>query len=140
MILIVTGIIFSCSKDNDDQNFTTPNLIGKWKLIETFEDPGDGSGIYKSIDSEKTIEFFNNGTFTINGPLCGLSTSVGENITGKVGNSSYSENKILISNEECDPNNPTVEYGIVFKNSDLIIYYSACIEGCSHKYKKINAE
>lgn len=119
--------------------------MGKWILTATYNDPGDGSGVYKSVDSEKTIEFFNNGTFSLNGPLCELPITVGENSTGKVRNSSYSNNFRLISNEECTMDNSSFddspyEYIALIKNSDLIIYYTACIEGCAQKYQKLKAE
>ncbi|MHA6281496.1 hypothetical protein ACXYMT_15075 [Salinimicrobium sp. CAU 1759] len=138
--LTVTMIIFSCSKSDDNQNVINPDFLGKWKLTETLQDPGDGSGVYERIDSEKTIEFFNNGTFSINGPLCGLSTSVGENIMGQVRNSNYSNNNILLSNEKCSTDNSSTEYIVVIENSDLIIYYTACVEGCAQKYQKVTAE
>lgn len=144
-ILTITVLVFSCTKDYEIQNVVNPDFIGKWKLVETYNDPGDGSGVYESIDSDKTIEFFNDGTFTITGPLCNLSTSVGEKIIGKVRNSIHSNNFRLISNEECSFDNSSIDnssyqYIASIVNSDLRIYYTACIEGCAHKYQKINAE
>ena len=140
LMLTVTTIIFSCSKDDENLNVINSDFIGKWKLTETLQDPGDGSGVYESIDSEKTIEFFNNGTFSMNGPLCGLSTSVGENIMGQVRISKYSNNNILFSNEKCSTDNSSTEYIVVIEGSDLIIYYTACVEGCAQKYQKVIAE
>ena len=140
LILATIGIIYSCSNDDENQNVVDPQLIGKWKLIETFEDPGDGSGTYQSIESEKTIEFFNNGTFAISGSLCQLSTSAGEITMGNVRNSNYSDNNILVSNEQCDPDNQSAEYRLSIDNSDLIISYTACFEGCAQKYQKLIAE
>lgn len=104
------------------------------------QDPGYVNGVYESIISTKTIEFFHNGSFTLNRPLCGLSTTTGQNITGTI---NYSP-KILLkdnsleSNEECELNNNS-EYGFRIENSDLIIFWSACIEGCALKYQKINS-
>ncbi len=137
---IIIGILLSCSNDDESKNVVNPQLIGKWKLIETFLDPGDGSGTYQSIESEKTIEFFNNGTFAISGSLCKLSTSVGEITMGIVSESKYSDRNILISNEECDPDNSTAEYRLSIDNSDLIVSYTACIEGCGLKYQKLITE
>lgn len=151
IILILSAMVLSCSSDNDEQPEmeiaaelaeTIPELTGKWKLIETKNDPGDGSGVYKSIVSEKTIEFSAEGTFTINGPLCELSTLTGEIFSGKVTSSSQNfPHNILISNEPCDLDNLLGnEYGFMIENSNLIIYWSACIEGCSQKYHKIIVE
>ena len=138
---MLSGIILSCSNDNDKHISVNPELIGKWKLIETFEDPGDGSGVYESIDSEKTIEFFNNGTFTISGPLCGLSTTIGQNTTGNINYSSeiLINDNSLNSNEECE-HNTSSKYGFHIENSDLIIYWTACVEGCALKYQKLTVE
>ena len=46
---MLAGIMSSCSKDE------TPQIIGKWKLIENWESPGDSNVIFQSVDYEKTI-------------------------------------------------------------------------------------
>lgn len=138
--LTIIGILFSCTNDDSNQNVINSQLFGKWKLVETLKDPGDGSGTFESIDSEKTIEFFSNGTFIINGPLCGLSTSVGENTKGNVRHSNNSERYKLVANEECEMDNSFVEYIILIEDSHLSIHYTACIEGCAQKYQKQNDE
>ena len=147
IILILSGIVSSCSNDNDEQIDVNPELIGKWRLIETLNDPGDESGVYESIVSEKTIEFSADGTFIINGPLCELSTLIGEDITGRINSSQNSSDNILISNEECEFDkrfNTTyefnTEYGFRIENSNLIIYWTACVEACRQKYQKLQIE
>ena len=135
---LILGILFSCSSDDENQTSIDAELIGQWQLIETYYDPGDGSGTYESINSEKTIEIFGNGTFVISGPLCQLSTATGGLVMGNVFDSNLSDGYQLVSNENCDPENTSAEYGVSLGNADLIISYTACIEGCGHKYEKIN--
>lgn len=140
VFLFLVGFLFSCSKDNEIPNVVNPELFGKWKLIATFQDPGDGSGVFESIESEKTIEFFDNGTFSMNGPLCSLSTVVGENITGNVNSSDNSPDNILNANQDCEWDNDVNEYRVRIEGSDLVIYWTACVEGCAQKYQKLSPE
>jgi len=52
--LLVVGMLSACNKDDNKSN---TSIVGNWKLIEVLEDPGDGSGTFMSVDSEKTITF-----------------------------------------------------------------------------------
>lgn len=63
--LIIAGILFSCNND-DDSNLNT-DLIGNWQLIEVLSDPGDGSGTFSSVESDKTITFKSGGIIASNG-------------------------------------------------------------------------
>ena len=54
----------SCDKD---ENATTNSLEGTWKLTEILADPGDGSGTFNPISSNKKLIFDNNGNVTSNG-------------------------------------------------------------------------
>ena len=137
LILILTGILYSCNNSDDQQNVINPNLFGKWKLIETLNDPGDGSGIFESIDSEKTIEFFDDGTFSISGPLCGLSPSAGKITKGNVVTSMYSSDNTLSANESCDLIEEGTEYIVTIEGAHIILSWTACIEGCYQKYEKL---
>ncbi len=137
LILTLTGILCSCNNSDDQQNVINPNLFGKWKLIETLNDPGDGSGVFESIDSEKTIEFFDDGTFSLSGPLCGLSPSAGKITKGNVGSSMYTSDNTLSANESCDLIEEGTEYVVTIEGAHLILSWSACIEGCYQKYEKL---
>ena len=50
--LILTFWLMSC-----EEEVTDVELVGTFKLIETLSDPGDGSGKFRKISSDKTIEF-----------------------------------------------------------------------------------
>jgi hypothetical protein len=59
-------LIFSCSKGSNQATDNNSSLFGKWILVETLADPGDGSGkwtavdrqnyYYLTLDTDNTIE------------------------------------------------------------------------------------
>ncbi|NNM18501.1 MAG: hypothetical protein HKP24_08010, partial [Croceitalea sp.] len=56
--------------------------MGTWQLVEILADPGDGSGTYTPVDSNKMIVFDNNGRFSSNGAICSFAAAVNENVEG----------------------------------------------------------
>lgn len=120
-ILIVT-YFSSCKKDEN----TT--VVNKWKLIEQYSDPGDGSGDFNPVESNKTIEFFDNGTVVSNGSLCNMSYDADGQSTA-----TYNDSTIIPQN--CDFEDYSIAYEI--QGNNLILYF-LCIEGCAQKYQKID--
>lgn len=56
--LIILAIFFiSCEKT--DENTT---LVGKWALVATLNDPGDGSGQWQTVSEDSDIELFADGS------------------------------------------------------------------------------
>ena len=55
----------NCTTSDEDQT-----IIGQWKLIQVLADPVDGSGVFRDFESNKTITFSNDGTFSSNQALC----------------------------------------------------------------------
>ncbi|MBQ4819070.1 lipocalin family protein [Aquimarina sp. MMG016] len=128
ILLIIIGFFTSCSNDNNN-NSETVVLIGKWKLIEQLADPGDGSGTFHSIDSQKILEFKTNGTIlSENGSLCNPYSE--QQITS--GNYSLSESRITTNCQ--DPNIAFISFEII--DSFLILNF-ASNEGFSQKFIKI---
>ena len=80
LLLVLLVIISSCTSD-DSKPADETGIIGKWKLIEQLADPGDGSGTFQPISSERVIEFFSDGTVSVNGDLCFMTSEVGEVVT-----------------------------------------------------------
>ena len=128
LFLLTLCFLTSCSENNDD-NIENPQLIGKWKLIEQLADPGDGSGTFKSIESQKFIEFKDEGIITSNGSLCDPYSD--EQIS--TGTYSISEGKITTN---CQ--NPNIAFiGFVIKDRYLILNF-ASFEGFSQKFQKLD--
>lgn len=125
-ILLAVGILYSCNKD-DESNSNT-ELIGNWKLIEVLADPGDGSGTFDSVESDKIITFENDGTITSNGNLCDISISSDHQTSG-----TYSSTEMSFNSSDCV--NPDYEFTFVQNGNTLIINYP-CIEPCQAKYIK----
>lgn len=120
----ILGLLFiACNKD--DSNFSETELTGKWVLKELYVDPGDGSGKFKSVNSNKQLEFHDDGTVTSNGSLCQISADSDMPSEG-----TYSTIDSIIHPDDCDYN-----IQLTLKNSSLIIY-KPCFEGCAEKYKR----
>jgi hypothetical protein len=123
---LIAGIILSCNND-DDSNSNT-ELVGNWKLIEVLADPGDGSGTFNSVVSDKTITFNENGTLNSNGLLCDMSIESDSPTSG-----TYSNLELTFSSSDCI--NP--EYNYTFEqNGNILIINYPCFEPCRAKYKK----
>jgi hypothetical protein len=54
LVILSALMIASCNKDE-------AVITGEWKLIARLMDPGDGSGVFTEVESDKTITFFKNG-------------------------------------------------------------------------------
>lgn len=120
-------LLFSCEKTDKVQ--TDNYLIGKWKQIEVLADPGDGSGTFQPVISNKTIEFRTDETVTSNGSLCFLSVKDEEQNSG-----TYSLNDSSISSNDCADR--TLKIYFETEDGKLILNYP-CIEPCRAKFEKI---
>lgn len=131
-------LLLACS--GDDVLFDEmPELQGTWLLIEQYADPGDGSGDFKKVDSNKTIRFLENGTYIAKGSLCDMNFNSGEDTTGtyEIGAelSEYSADNYM-KPEDCGFDG--VRIYIQMEGSNLILSY-LCIEGCAQKFKKTSS-
>ena len=114
----------SCSKKVNVDSY----LIGKWRLIEVLADPGDGSGAFHGVSSDKIIEFHSDGTVTSNGSICDI--SIESNIpSGGI----YSLSVSTINSSNCD--NSGMKIRFMMTGPSLIINYP-CDEACKAKYDK----
>lgn len=124
----------SCSKsekadlilaESDPSIKVDPTVIeGKWKLVETYSDPGDGSGSFQSVNSNKTFEFFKNGTLISNGEICSLETSSQ--------NPSTTNYSVRCKTIVCQ-NNFHMSFSL--EEGNLLVHFP-CIEGCTFKFVK----
>jgi hypothetical protein len=116
--LILASFNFHC--DSDSQALT-----GKWKLVERLMDPGDGSGTFQAVSSDKTIEFFNNGTFKSNGTIC----VPGDPGTDQPSAGTFDVNtgEIIVNDCQSRPVHFRIE-------GHYLILSFLCIEPCSEKY------
>ena len=125
LFLMVIGLLFSCS--NDDPNNSETELLGNWKLFEVLVDPGDGSGTFQPVESNKTIEFKNDGTISTNNSLCDPYSDE------MISSGSFSNNTITTNCQ--NPNIATISFEL--QNQYLILNFISN-EGYSQKFQKIN--
>jgi hypothetical protein len=117
--------VISCSKTED---ITSSNLLkGTWKLTEVLADPGDGSGAFNSVNSNKKLIFSNGENLNSNGVICDMSIETNLSSTG-----TYSEVNSTINSTNC-PNN-TIKYEL---NGNTLILIYPCIEACKAKYTRV---
>lgn len=124
LLLLAVSLMFSCS--NNTEGLKT-ELIGKWKLIEILADPGDGSGTFEPVRSNKTIEFKSNGTLTTNNSLCDPYSDE------MISSGTYENNTITTGCQ--DPNIATIFFEL---NNESLILNFISNEGYSQKFEKIN--
>ena len=106
----------------------TSLLVGTWRLAEFYSDPGDGSGSYSAVESDKEIVLRADSTWASNGNLCGITTEAGVPSAGF-----YSPAGSAMRVTNCDF--PSIG-GYSLLSGRLTISY-ACIEGCGERYRKI---
>ncbi|MGJ8592455.1 MAG: lipocalin family protein [Aquaticitalea sp.] len=129
LIFAIVLAFFSCSDDDNIPPQAVPEVVGTWKLVGVYLDPGDGSGDFETVDSQKTVQFMTDGTVTSNGSLCVSSAETDNPMSG-----TYSLEESTITSLECNDTTIPVTFELV--NSQLIIHYT-CIEPCKEKYDRI---
>ena len=122
LIITIALLIVSCNKKKEKGE------VSSWRLVEQLFDPGDGSGEFEPVDSDKTITFFEDGIIKSNGELCSMEAGITEE--GSTGNY-ISESNTITAN--CSGNDFSYSYEM---NGDELIVSFPCIEPCRHKFKK----
>ena len=121
------SILFSCN--NEDDNASSTGLVGVWKLTQILADPGDGSGTFMNVSSNKTIQFNTDGSLTSNGLICDMSIETNVPSSG-----TYSLTEMTIISAGCDNSGLLINFEL--NSSSLIINYP-CFEPCRAKYVKM---
>ncbi|WP_146169747.1 lipocalin-like domain-containing protein [Kordia periserrulae] len=130
-LFVATSFLFSCASDDNTETPEEVSLIGNWKLIERLVDPGDGSGTFIAITSDKTVTFNSNGEVTSNYSLCNMLLVADQ----EAGTGTYSADTGVLNVTNCDFDLPFPVNFEISTEGKLLIHYP-CIEGCSEKYEK----
>jgi hypothetical protein len=136
--LVFVMLLLGCSDDDKVVFDNESDLLGRWLLIEQYADPGDGSGEFRKVESDKVIRFFDDGTYTSNGTLCFMGVESTEEVSG-----TYEINDMDLSQFSSEnfivPEDCTFEASNVFIHleGDKLILSYLCIEGCGQKYRKL---
>jgi hypothetical protein len=120
-ILVIISILTSCKK-NDKGSVT-----GTWELKEVLMDPGNGSGVFNVVSSDKNLVFHTNGNVTSNGIICDMSIESNTSTSG-----TYSAIDSTIISSTCQ--NLVIKYEV---SGDTLILIYPCIEACKAKYARV---
>ncbi len=115
-MIAIAALLFtllSCHKKEQVEVVNGP-LVGTWKLKEILADPGDGSGKFMAVTSDKQLTFDNNGKVTCNGAICYLTTQSNKSSSG-----TYDETNSTITSADCQKYN--VKYELT--GNTLILFY-----------------
>ena len=128
-------LITSCESDDsseDPETDITPSMgiTGQWILIEMLTDPGDGSGTFMPVVSERTINFEEDGTYSANADVCSFTSDDGTNTTG-----TYEESGDGYT-IDCGTPFPT-PLNLTIVDEELIIAFS-CFEPCLQKFIRVD--
>jgi len=131
ILYTLLSFVVSCANKDDYFDGSQGQLLSQWKLIAMYTDPGDGSGDFETVSSNKIISFYSDNVILSNGDLCimGTNTTDGSFGTFTIGTT----NTIMPSS--CAAEQP-FSMTFVIENSILLIYYT-CIEACVEKYELI---
>lgn len=124
-IVSLFSLAFSCEED-----VPIPENIEKWKLIEQLADPGDGSGTFQPVDSDRTLEFLiDEETVRSNGSFCGMGTSANGEVTA-----TYNAEEKYIMVDGCGG----TPFKILYNFDEEFLYLRfPCIEPCAQKYERV---
>jgi len=121
VILVILSFLTSCKK-NDRGSVT-----GTWELKEVLMDPGNGSGVFNVVSSDKNLVFHTNGNVNSNGIICDMSIESNTSTSG-----TYSAIDSTIISSTCQ--NLIIKYEV---SGDTLILIYPCIEACKAKYIKV---
>ena len=121
-ILVILSLFTSCKKNKRD------SLTGTWELKEVLMDPGNGSGVFTAVSSDKNLVFNTNGNVNSNGIICDMSIESNTSTSG-----TYSENDSTIISATCQ--NLIIKYEL---SGDTLILIYPCFEACKAKYNRVN--
>lgn len=122
--ILASTLLFLFSCDSDEELMFS-DIIGTWRLTETLVDPGDGSGTFEPIESDKMVSFTADGEMSSNGNFCNSPVINGSGIY------SLSDSTITV---ECSQT-ITLHFDLT---SESLIIFKHCIEPCAEKYVKTN--
>ena len=122
--------MLGCEKDQTEAT----DIMGEWKLVE--EKIGSAiiigePTVFEPVQSNKTITFYSNGTFSSNGDMCFMTNQASSQNTGL-----YYESLLSIEPNGCQ--SAAASSGIKYQlDADTLIISYQCFEACQQKYYRI---
>jgi hypothetical protein len=126
-LLLISAVFLLIGCDNEE---VITDIVGEWELVEVLADPGDGSGRFRSVNSNKRVRFFEDGAYTSNGSICDFSIESEGSFNGTY---TLSDSGYWIT---CGD---SMDYSIGLRLEDgFLIVTFPCIEPCLQKFRKPN--
>ncbi len=120
--ILLALLVLSCNKNKHSTQ--TPDDLGTWRLTAIYLDPGDGSGSYQSVSSQKKLKF-DAGLVLSNGQICDMSTDASSSSSA---NYQLSDSTIIGCSQYMLGD---LRFSITV---DTLLVYYPCIEACIAKY------
>lgn len=121
--------ILSSACQSDEQTVMPEVAFEQYQLIATLLDPGDGSGEFMPVESDRVITWYEDGTFDCNEDLC---TGDEVSIEG-----TYSTEDGILLFDCAAPLPDDLFYRFFFDDDENLIVAIPCIEPCWSKYQKL---
>lgn len=136
LLVSIIATSFSCKKKEVIQpNIPESNIVSSWKLVEVYADPGDGSGKYQPVVSEKQLIFQKDGIVKSNYMFCVVGDA---SFAKKESYAIYDDTKRTITYDTCLSKKVIPEsLPYTYLNDTILELTHFCIEGCGERYLKI---
>ncbi len=126
-LLLASLLLPGCQKDSDER--PDPDVLeGTWLLTEALFDPGDGSGEFQKVDSERELNLAPDNTFSSNYDIC-QAIEEGQKFSGNFDRIGVKEFLIPCAGSLLNSVQGRLEDGF------LVLYYP-CDEPCAYRFTK----
>lgn len=92
-------------------------------------DPGDGSGEFIAVESDKVLTLYSDSTFESNGPMCQMGSGTSISSSG-----TWSEIDMTITPIGCGSDPMPIHFVM---EDDLLIVSFPCIEACKEMFERV---
>ena len=123
---LLATMILSCHKNSNQTPENNSSLLGKWTLVATLADPGDGSGKWTAVDKPNYyyLQFYADNTFKTSSLTGSGSVEKFKVINDSMINFIYGNGQKILNSYRIDNSSLTLTGG--------------CIEACGAKYIRGN--
>jgi hypothetical protein len=122
--MLLSTVLWGGCNDADDRT-----VHGQWKLMAQLVDPGDGSGEFIAVESDKVLTLYSDSTFESNGPMCQMGSGTSISSSG-----TWSEIDMTITPIGCGSDPMPIHFVM---EDDLLIVSFPCIEACKEMFERV---
>jgi len=121
-LILILGLLFTlsgCSGNDDNDIEYRDELLGTWKLVETWGWPNP----WRKVEKSYTYTFDGSGNLISDRFSC---------------NGTYEETEEVVTIEfDCPDRKYRITAAVSFENNKLILALEGCDEGCSEKFVRV---